>query len=79
MYRLLSVKYRLNLTKLTKIENGINRYLTDTQPILPIMLVSKMYRLVLVKYQLKMTKVEIWVNRYLTDTNRYLTDITDSL
>ena len=30
MYRLVSVKYRLNLTKLTKIENGINRYLTDT-------------------------------------------------
>ena len=78
MYRLVSVKSRLNLTKLTKIENGINRYLTDTQPILPIMLVSKMYRLVSVKYRLKMTKVEIWVNRYLTDitdTNRYLTDI----
>ena len=30
MYRLVSVKYWLNLTKLTKIENGINRYLTDT-------------------------------------------------
>ena len=78
MYRLVSVKYRLNLTNLTKIENGINRYLTDTQPILPIMLVSKMYRLVSVKYRLKMTKVEIWVNRYLTNitnTNRYLTDI----
>ena len=29
-YRLVSVKYRLNLTKLTKIENGINRYLADT-------------------------------------------------
>ena len=42
------------------------------------MLVSKMYRLVLVKYWLKIIKVEIWVNRYLTDitdTNRYLTDI----
>ena len=42
------------------------------------MLVSKMYRLVLVKYRLKITKVEIWVNRYLTDitdTNQYLTDI----
>ena len=78
MYRLVSVKYRLNLTKLTKIENRINRYLTDTLPILPIMLVSKMYRLVSVKYRLKITKVEIWVNRYLTDitdTNRYLTDI----
>ena len=46
------------------------------------MLVSKMYRLVWVKYRLKITKVEIWVNRYLTDitdTNRYLTDITDTL
>ena len=30
MYRLVSVKYRLNLTKLTKKENGMNRYLTDT-------------------------------------------------
>ena len=40
------------------------------------MLVSKMYRLVSVKYRLKITKkVEIWVNRYLTDTSRYLTDI----
>ena len=42
------------------------------------MLVSKMYRLELVKYRLKITKVEIRVNRYLTDitdTNRYLTDI----
>ena len=76
MYRLVSVKYRLNLTKLTKIENGINRYLTD---LLPIMLVSKMYRLVSVKYRLKITKVEIWVNRYLTDTNRYLTNITNTL
>ena len=42
------------------------------------MLVSKLYRLVSVKYRLKITKVEICVNRYLTDitdTNRYLTDI----
>ena len=42
------------------------------------MLVSKLYRLVSVKYRLKTTKAEIWVNRYLTDitdTNRYLTDI----
>ena len=42
------------------------------------MLVSKMYRLVSVKYRLKITKVETWVNQYLTDvtdTNRYLTDI----
>ena len=42
------------------------------------MLVSKLYQLVSVKYQLKITKVEIWVNRYLTDitdTNRYLTDM----
>ena len=31
------------------------------------MLVSKMYRLVLVKYQLKIAKVEIWLNQYLTD------------
>ena len=67
MYRLVLVKYRLNLTKLTMIENGTNRYLTDTEPILPIMLVSKMYWLVSVKYRLKITKVEIWVNRYLTD------------
>ena len=37
MYWYVSVKYRLNLTK---IENGINRYLTDTEPILPVMLVS---------------------------------------
>ena len=39
------------------------------------MLVSKMYRLVLVKYLLKITKV---VNQYLsniTNINRYLTDI----
>ena len=46
------------------------------------MLVSKMYRLVSVKYRLKITKIEIWVNQYLTnitDTNRYLTDITDTL
>ena len=46
------------------------------------MLVSKMYRLVSVKYRLKIIKVEIWVNRYLTDitdTNRYLTDITNIL
>ena len=78
MYRLVSVKYWLNLTKLTKIEDGINRYLTYTLLILPIMVVSKMYRLVSVKYRLKITKVEIWVNRYLTNitnTNRYLTDI----
>ena len=36
-----------------------------------------MYRLVLVKYQLKITKVEISVNQYLanvTNTNRYLTN-----
>ena len=42
------------------------------------MLVSKMYRLVSVKYRLKIIKVEIRVNRYLTgktDTNRYLIDI----
>ena len=26
-----------------------------------------MYRLVLVKYELKITKVEIWVNQYLAD------------
>ena len=41
------------------------------------MLISKMYRLVLVKYQFKITKVEIWVNQYLTNvtnTNRYLTN-----
>ena len=41
------------------------------------MLVSKMYQLVSVKYQLK-----IPVNRYLTDitnTNQYLTNITDIL
>ena len=31
------------------------------------MLVSKMYRLVSVKYRLEIIKVEIWVNRYLTD------------
>ena len=31
------------------------------------MLVSKMYQLVLAKYQLKITDVEIWVNQY-TDT-----------
>ena len=31
------------------------------------MLVSKMYRLVSVKYQLKIIKVEISVNRHLTD------------
>ena len=51
--------------------------LMNTQPILLIILVSKMYRLVLVKYQLKITKVEIRVNQYLTyitNTNRYLTD-----
>ena len=36
------------------------------------MLVSKMYRLVSVKYQLKITKVEIWVNQYSTNkTNTY--------
>ena len=43
-----------------------------------IMLVSKVYKLVLVKYRLKMIKVEIWVNWYLTDitnTNGYLTNI----
>ena len=62
MYQLVLVKYRLNLTKLTKIENGINQYLTDIKPILPIMLVSEMYQLVSVKYWLKITKVEIWVN-----------------
>ena len=42
------------------------------------MLVSKMYRLVSVKYRLKIIKVEILVNRYLTDitdTNQYLTYI----
>ena len=73
------VKYRLNLTK---IENTLNRYLTDTLPILLIMLVSKMYQLVSVKYRLKIIKVEICLNRYLTDTtdtNRHLTDITDIL
>ena len=46
------------------------------------MLLSKMYRLVSVKHQLKIIKVEIWVNWYLTDitnTYRYLTDITDIL
>ena len=46
------------------------------------MLVSKMYRLVSVKYRLKFINVEILVNRYLTgitDTNRYLTDITNIL
>ena len=51
--------------------------LMNTQPILLIILVSKMYRLVLVKYQLKITKAEIRVNQYLTyitNTNRYLTD-----
>ena len=48
MYREVSVKYQLNLTKM---ENRINLYLTDTEPILPIMLVSKMYRLVLVKFR----------------------------
>ena len=31
------------------------------------MLVSKVYRLVLIKYRLKITKVEIWVNQYLID------------
>ena len=31
------------------------------------MLVSKMYPLVSVKYQLEIMKVDIWVNRYLTD------------
>ena len=36
------------------------------------MLVSKMYRLVSVKYQLKIMKVEIWVNQYLTDTTNIL-------
>ena len=40
-----------------------NWYLID----LPILL-SKMYQLVSVKYQLKITKVEIWVNQYLTNT-----------
>ena len=42
------------------------------------MLVSKMYRLVSVKYRLKIIRVEIRVNRYLadkTDTNRNLIDI----
>ena len=42
------------------------------------MLVSKMYRLVSIKYRLKIIKVEIWVKQYLTiitDTNQYLTDI----
>ena len=67
MYQLVSVKYRLNFTKLTKIEKWnkliFNRYLTD----LTDNVISKMYRLVLVKYRLKITKVEIWVNRYLTD------------
>ena len=46
------------------------------------MLVSKMYWLVSVKYQLKITTVEIRVKRYLTDitdTNRYLSDMTDTL
>ena len=56
VYWSVSVKYRLNLTK---IENGINRYLSDTQPILPIMLVSKMYRIVSVKYRLKIAKLKI--------------------
>ena len=57
------VKYWLNLTKT---ENGINQYLTNTllKPILPIMLASKMYQLVLVKYRLKIIKVEILVNQY---------------
>ena len=37
------------------------------------MILSKMYRLALVKYQLRKNKVEIWVNWYLTDvTNTYL-------
>ena len=31
------------------------------------MLVSKMYRLLSVKYRLKVIKVEIWINQYLTD------------
>ena len=31
------------------------------------MLVSKMFRLVSVKYGLKIIKVEIWVNQYLTE------------
>ena len=47
----------------------------NTKLALPIILVSKMYQLVLVKYWLKITKVEIWVNRYLTDitnTNQYI-------
>ena len=42
------------------------------------MLISKMYRLVSVKYRLKIINVEMWVNRYLTDItdpNRYLTYI----
>ena len=42
------------------------------------MIVSKMYRLVSVKYRSKITKLEISVNRYLTDitdTEQYLTDI----
>ena len=42
------------------------------------MLVSKIYRIVSVKYRLKTIKVEIWVKWYLTDisdANRYLTDI----
>ena len=42
------------------------------------MLVSKMCRLVSVKYWLKIIKVENWVNQYLTNitnTNQYLTEI----
>ena len=46
------------------------------------MLVSKMYRLVSVKYRLKIIKVEIWESRhliYITDANRYFADITATL
>ena len=59
MYEEVSVKYRLNHSK---IENRLNGYLTNTEPILLIMIVSKMYQLVSVKYRSKIIKVEVLVN-----------------
>ena len=44
MYQQVLVKYQLNPSE---IENGINRYLIDTLPILPIMSVAKIYWLVI--------------------------------
>ena len=79
MYQQVSVKYRLNLTK---IENGISQHLTNTLAILPVMLVSKMYQLVSVKFWSKITMLEISVNQYLsaiTNTNGYLTNVTNTL